>query len=129
MQLTLPIYHTISRPRAGDKTIYLALNWYRNAYHYEQNSVKTAYHSVVASQLPTPVTTFTTFHIHYQLFYKTATSDPSNCISIIEKFLLDALQEHLVIPNDNVVHHRSSSWEVISQDRDNPRIVATITPA
>ena len=129
MHLTLPIYHTFRRPRAGDKTILLTLNWYRNAHHYEQNSVKSAYHSVVASQLPADATTFSTFHTHYRLFYKNSASDPSNIIPIIEKCLLDALQEHHIIPNDNVQYHLSSSWEIASQDTIDPRVEVTISGA
>lgn len=129
MELVLPIYHTLHRPKAGDKTFLLSLSWYRNAYHQEQNSVKHAYHEVVANQLPTPTTPLLAFRTHYQLYYKNPASDPSNIITIIEKFLLDALQEHHIITNDNAKYHLSSSWEVISQDRDNPRVVVTITPA
>ncbi len=53
-------------------------------------------------------------------------SDAPNIVAVIDKFLLDALQESNVIENDNVQHYIRSSWEVVAQDRVNPRIEVEI---
>jgi hypothetical protein len=39
---------------------------------------------------------------------------------------MDALQESGVIDNDNVQHYLYSSWEVVGQDKNNPRIEVAI---
>lgn len=126
MQLTLPIYHTIEKKRSANKTILVALNWYRNAFYHEQNSVKQEYHELVSNQVTD--FKFTQFTIHYKLYYKNPICDPSNIVAIVEKFLLDALQSSRVIPNDSVKYHLGSSWEVVGQDKDNPHIEAVISP-
>lgn len=125
MQLTLPIYHTIEKKRSADKTILLGLNWYRNAYHFEQNKVKQAYHDLVHSQVGD--SQFEQFTIQYLLYYKNSVCDPSNIIALVEKFLLDALQSINTIPNDTVKYHLGSSWKVVGQDTINPRVEVTIT--
>lgn len=124
MQLTLPIYHTIEKKRSANKIILLALNWYRNAFYHEQNSVKQEYHELVSNQVTD--FKFTQFTIHYKLYYKNPICDPSNIVAIVEKFLLDALQSSRVIPNDSVKYHLGSSWEVVGQDKDNPRVEVII---
>lgn len=124
MQLTLPIYHTIEKKRSANKTILLGLNWYRNAYHFEQNKVKQAYHELVHSQVGD--SQFEQFTIQYLLYYKNSVCDPSNIIALVEKFLLDALQSTNTIPNDTVKYHLGSSWEVVGQDKDNPRVEVII---
>ena len=126
MTLTLPIYHTIERKKSADKIILLALNWYRNAFYHEQNSVKQEYHELVSQQVTD--SKFTQFTIHYKLYYKNPICDPSNIVAIVEKFLLDALQSSNVIPNDSVKFHLGSSWEVVEQSKSNPRIEAVISP-
>lgn len=121
MQLTLPIYY--SKPKGKAKTFLVALNWYRNAYHIEQNDVKRYYHTLVTEQLEkTQYEQLPTFKVHYKLFYKNKICDPSNIIAIVEKFTLDALKDVNVIIDDNVQYHLSSSWEVVEQDKENPRV-------
>ena len=47
-------------------------------------------------------------------------------VAVIDKFLLDALQEHNIIVQDNIQYYIASSWEVVAQDRVNPRIEVEI---
>ena len=119
--LTLPIY-------AGVKKKYLlSLNWLQDAHYRGRNKVKQEFHTMIGKNLPkdwellkSPLET------HYKVYYKNKLSDAPNIVAVIDKFLMDALQEHGVIVQDNVQHYVKSSWEVIEQDRDNPRIIVTI---
>lgn len=118
---TLPIYWN-----NGKKTILLSQNWFRNAYFYEQNRAKQDFHRLVAAQLSGVVPIPGTFSLGLSLYYKNSNCDPSNIVSIIEKFFLDALQEHNIIVNDNVKYHLGSTYTVLGQDKTNPRIEITI---
>ena len=123
MQLTLslPIYWS-----SGKSTHLVGMNWFRNIHFHVKAKVKRDYHELVLNQsLNMPK--LTTFKTHYKLYYKSAVCDPSNIISLIEKFALDGLIEAGVLTNDNVNFHLSSSWEVISQDKSDPRVEITIT--
>ena len=66
--------------------------------------------------------------MHYDLYYKNANCDGANIVALIEKVVLDCLQEHNIIPNDTVKHHLGSSWSVIAQDKLDPRVEIHITP-
>ena len=121
LELKLPIYVGKNPPKL------LGMNWYSNAHYRTANAVKQEYHKAIGKILPkdfvclkSPVRT------SYRLYYKNKLSDANNIISITEKFLLDALQEHGIIVNDNVQHYIKSSWEVVEQDRDNPRVEVLI---
>ena len=61
------------------------------------------------------------------MYYKNPNCDGANIISLIEKFTLDALQENGVIVNDTVKNHKGTMWEVIGQDKENPRCEIKIT--
>ncbi len=121
--ITLPIYWY-----NGKKTILLSQNWYRNAYFYEQNRAKQEFHSLVADQLSGVVPITGTFSLEMSLYYKNPNCDLSNVCSIIEKFTLDALQQHEIITNDSVKFHLGSLSQVMGQDKVNPRCEITITP-
>lgn len=129
LQLSLPIYWTKHFKTKPPKTVLLGMNWFRNAFHFDQNAAKQDYSELVANQLPTPVPAFTTFTVHYDLYYKSPASDASNTIALIEKFTLDALKTANIITDDNVKYHLGSSYSVIAQDKDNPRVIITIQEA
>ena len=119
--LNLPIYWS-----SGKSTHLVGMNFFRNAHYHVKAKMKRDYHALIENQsLSMPkLTTFTT---HYKLYYKSAVCDPSNIISLIEKFALDGLIEAGVLTNDNVNFHLSSSWEVVTQDKSDPRVEITIT--
>lgn len=121
--ITLPIYWNNSK-----KTILLSQNWFRNAHFYEQNRAKQEFHQLVSDQLEGISPISGQFRLELSLYYKNPNCDPSNICSIIEKFLLDALQEHKIIVNDNVKYHLGSTYSVIGQDKTNPRCEIIILP-
>jgi hypothetical protein len=125
MILELPIYWTKKYKTKKDKTCLMSLNWYRNAHHFDQNKMKKDYHELVHKQIDdTKISS--TFKLKIEIYYKNPSCDGANIAALIEKVTLDALQEENVIINDNVQYHLGSSWEVLGQDKDNPRCLITI---
>lgn len=120
INLTLPIYFGVR------KKYMLGLNWYGTSHYRARNKVKQDFHKMIDKslsedyKLKSPITT------SYRLYYKNKLSDAGNIVSVIDKFLLDALQETGIIVNDNVQHYIESTWKVIEQDRINPRIEVEI---
>lgn len=123
----LPIYWTQKYKTKPDKTVLAGMNWYRNAFYHAQNAMKKEFHELVVEQLPDEVVEGK-YRLHLQIYYKNATCDGSNIAALIEKFSLDALQEHNTVVDDNVKYHMGTTWEIIEQDKTNPRCVVTVIP-
>jgi len=126
MIIELPIYWVKRFKTKPDKTILAGMNWYRNAHHFDQNKMKKDYHELVHKQVDNTRIS-STFKLHIGIYYKNSSCDGANIAALMEKVALDALQEENVIINDNVQYHLGSSWEVLGQDKDNPRCLITIT--
>ena len=115
LNITLPIYFGVR------KKYMIGMNWYSTAHYRARNKVKQEFHKMVGkvvsnNKIKSP------FKTHYKLYYKNRICDACNIVAVIDKFLLDALQEYEVIDEDNVQHYLASSWEVVEQDKENPRI-------
>lgn len=126
MTVILPIYYTQEFKIKPNKTSLVGMNLYRNAHHFLQNNMKKYFQDLVIEQLPPVVEVVQQFTVTYKLYYKSPVCDASNVVALIEKFYLDAIKEHGLIIDDNVNYHISSSWQVIAQDKTNPRIEVTI---
>lgn len=126
MTVILPIYYTQEFKTKPNKTSLVGMNLYRNAHHFLQNNMKKHFQDLVIEQLPSVVEVIQQFTVAYKLYYKSPVCDASNIVALIEKFYLDAIKEHGLIIDDNVNYHISSSWQVIAQDKTNPRIEVTI---
>lgn len=122
-KLELPIYYTKHFKTKKDKTFLVGLNWYRNAHYFIQNEVKKYYHELVSLALRDfVVDTLTSYRVKYRLYYKNPSSDLMNVVSIIDKFLNDAIQDLGLVKNDNVKFYKKCFIEVVKQDKDNPRV-------
>ena len=128
MTLILPIYYTKNYVRKPSKTFLVNMNWYRNAFHHLSNEVKTYYHDLVKEQVKDSDETFNKYTLHTKVFYKNKSCDGRNIVPVIEKFVLDALQEAEVTTEDTVKEDLGGSWEVADQDKDNPRVEIEIIP-
>ncbi len=126
MTVILPIYYTQEFKTKPNKTSLVGINLYRNAHHFLQNNMKKHFQDLVIEQLPPVVEVIQQFTVTYKLYYKSPVCDASNIVALIEKFYLDAIKQHGLIIDDNVNYHISSSWQVIAQDKTNPRIEVTI---
>ena len=120
LKITAPIYYGVR------KKYMLGLNWLQDAHYRSRNIVKQQFSTNIGKVLPNGVKLNSPIETSYKVYYKNKKSDAGNIVAVTEKFLLDALQEHGVIIEDNVQHYTKSSWEVCEQDRDNPRIEVTI---
>ena len=123
--LTLPIYWVDEKKTKPSSTHLIGMNFYRNAFYHTKNKMKKDIEELAINQLPSDIT-FTQFTVDYSLFYKNPSSDGSNVVALIEKFLLDALQANNTVTNDNVKYHLGSTWSIGGQDKTNPRIEITI---
>ena len=118
IRLSLPVYYQKTR----SKKILVSLNWYRNSHYQELNKVKKYYNHLIAYALKPCKHTFDKYTINYTYFYKNISSDALNVISVIDKFLQDALQDAGVIKNDNVKFYMGGIIMPSVYDKDNPRL-------
>jgi len=104
----------------------LGLNWLQDAHYRARNLVKQQFTENIGKILPKDCVLNSPIETHYKVYYKNKVSDAGNIVAVTEKFLMDALQVHNVIEEDNVQHYTKSSWEVVGQDRHDPRVEVTI---
>ena len=65
--------------------------------------------------------------VSYMLYPSNSSCDLMNVVSVIDKFLNDALQDCGVIVNDNIKFYKHMIATVKEIDKDNPRIEIKIT--
>ena len=120
IKLELPVYWQEKK----DKTVLVSMNKYRNYPYFTQNRLKRDYHSLIKSfvlkQKFEPLRG--EYEIRYKLYYKNSKCDMANIISMIDKFLNDALKENGIIADDNVKIYKKITGEVAGQDKRNPRV-------
>jgi len=87
-----------------NKTISLNLNWYRNAYFQDKNKVKI---QVAEYLLKYTFPKYTSkIKIDFVVYFKdNRRRDVSNFESIANKFIVDALVERGIIPDDDFKHY------------------------
>lgn len=122
--ITLPIYWA----QSGSKTVLVSMNAYRNWHFHTSNKFKREFHELVGKQLDGIVPIQGQFYLDISIYYKNPNCDGANIAALIEKVVLDALQEHSIIVNDNVNYHLGSTWSIAGQDKTNPRAEITFTP-
>ena len=123
MKLTLPIYYKTKKSK-----ILVGMNKYERMYFIDRNNMKEYYYSLIRSivgrrSVEGKITT------HYTLYYKNKLSDAPNVVAVIDKMLMDGLQECGAIKDDNVQHYISSSWSLGGEDKNNPRIEIKVVGA
>ena len=120
INMELPIYWQEKK----DKAVLVSMNKYRNYPYFTQNRLKRDYHSLIKSFILKkkfePLGAG--YEIRYKLYYKNSNCDMTNVISMIDKFLNDALKENGIIADDNVKIYKKITGEVAEQDKQNPRI-------
>lgn len=121
ISIVLPIYWAQTK----SKTVLVSMNAYRNWHYHTSNKFKKEFTELVTSQLDS-CTIPSPFKVDIKIHYKNSACDGSNVASLIEKVLLDALQEGKVITQDSVKHHTGTTWTIAGQDKTNPRCEITI---
>lgn len=122
IKLELPIYANTTKK----KIQLIGLNWYRNTHFQTETQVKKYYHQLIFSSLNKNDKINGKIKVHYRLYYKNSKSDLMNVVSVIDKYLLDALQEAKIIENDNVLNYCECHIEVAGQDKNNPRLMVIL---
>lgn len=126
IKLELPIYQNISTGRGKNKknkTILMSMNGYRNWHYQTECKMKHIYTDLVKTRLKHVKSNLKGFiRVSYNLYYKDKRMDLMNVISIIDKYLMDALQEMKIIENDNVRNYIECVSRVAGEDRANPRV-------
>lgn len=122
IKIVLPIYWQQTKK----KTVLVSMNAYRNWHYHTSNSFKQEFTELVTNQLNSCKIN-SPYKLDIKIFYKNSNCDGANITALIEKVLLDALQKSNIVVNDSVKHHIGSSWEIVSQDKINPRCEITIT--
>ena len=127
IKLELPIYHTFQRKTKKDTKILVGMNWYRNAHFRNSNQVKQYYHKLIHSKVTQSQKLKNKYMVSYTLYPSNSNCDLMNVVSVIDKFLNDALQDCGVVINDNIKFYKSMTAGVKEIDKYNPRIEIKIT--
>lgn len=121
-----PLFVMLPRKTKKAKRVSLNMNTYRNLHHRTSNDAKKAYTKIVSEQLidldiQTPV------EITYKV-YKGSNRrlDKMNVISVVSKFLLDAITEYGCWEDDNDIYVKTETILPTELDRVNPRVEVII---
>ena len=121
-----PLFVMLPRKTKAAKRVSLNMNTYRNLHHRTSNDAKKAYTELVREQLidldiQTPV------EITYKV-YKASNRrlDKMNVISVVSKFLLDAITEYGCWEDDNDMYVKTETILPTELDRVNPRVEVII---
>ena len=123
--ISLPIYYS-SKVKGRQKLILVGMNIFMRMHYHPRNALIKHYYTLIKHQIRGVRSIKGKIAVHYSLFYKNKICDAPNVIAVIDKILLDALQEFGVIEQDDCQHYVKSSWEVVEQDRKNPRVEVTL---
>ena len=122
IKLELPIYHTFQRKTKKDTKILVGMNWYRNAHFRNSNQIKKFYHELIFVKVLKAQRIKGSYQVEYLLYPSNANCDLMNVVSVIDKFLNDALQDCGVVVNDNIKFYKHMIATVKEVDKLNPRI-------
>ena len=121
-----PLFVMLPRKTRASKRVSLNMNTYRNLHHRTSNDAKKAYTKLISEQLidldiQTPV------EITYKV-YKASNRrlDKMNVISVVSKFLLDAITEYGCWEDDNDIYVKTETILPTELDRVNPRVEVII---
>lgn len=118
MKFSVPLRVKISK----NKYFILNLNNYRNAHYRVLTSAKRTFTDYILD-LDVPFTPFTKCRLHYKYYPASNRSyDSMNVVSIVDKFVCDALIKKGVIRDDNYKIVEFPTFTPMPVDRDNPRM-------
>lgn len=123
IKVTIPVYYTHKT-----KTFLISDNWFRNAFHYQQNQVKVHVSKIIALQLRKykHIKISGKYTVEYRYYFKNRNSDLTNVTSRASKFFNDTLQDVGIVKKDNVQYLIQEINTVATLDKLNPRIEAFV---
>jgi len=122
-----PVMVVLPRKTKKDKRYSLNLNTFRNTHYLVNNQAKHIYKELMETKLKGKVFK-TPIELTFTLFKKTRRrSDRANVLSIVEKFLCDAMVEYGCIEDDADEFITSQHYYSGEIDKENPRVEIVIT--
>ena len=117
-----PLFVMLPRKSKEDKKVLLNMNTYRNLHHRTSNDAKKMYSKVLSEQLE-GLTIQTPVEITYKV-YKASNRllDKMNVVSVVSKFLLDAITNYGCWEDDNDNYVKKETILPTELDRENPRV-------
>ena len=121
-KIVSPLFVMLPRKTKTDKKVFLNMNTYRNLHHRTSNDVKKLYTELLREQLDglaiqTPV------EITYKVLKGSKRRlDKMNVISVVSKFLLDAITECGCWEDDNDDYVKTETILPTELCRENPRV-------
>lgn len=117
-----PLFVMLPRKSKSDKRVSLNMNTYRNLHHRTSNDAKKTYTTLLGEQL-NGLTIQTPVEITYKV-YKASNRllDKMNVVSVVSKFLLDAITEYGCWEDDNDKFVKKETILPTELDRVNPRV-------
>ena len=117
-----PLFVMLPRKSKEDKKVLLNMNTYRNLHHRTSNDAKKKYSKVLGEQLE-GLTIQTPVEITYKV-YKASNRvlDKMNVVSVVSKFLLDAITNYGCWEDDNDNYVKKETILPTELDRENPRV-------
>jgi Holliday junction resolvase RusA-like endonuclease len=121
-----PLFVELPRKTKANKKVYLNMNTYRNLHHRISNDAKILYKELLREQLQ-DLTIKTPVEVTYKVFKKTNRKlDKMNVVSVVSKFLLDAITEYKCWIDDNDDYVKTETILPTELDKINPRVEITI---
>jgi len=109
------------------KDFILNLNNYRNTHYRSLNTTKINYKAVMKEQIE-GLPEFEVITVHYTIYPASRRrTDLGNVVSVHKKYFEDALVEFGRIPDDDYTHIIFNSESFGNVDKENPRVVITIS--
>lgn len=121
-KIVSPLYVLVPRRLKKDRKIALNLNIYRNLHHSVNGLAKKVYTEMMRDQLQN-LNIKTPVEITYQVFKPTKRIlDKMNVVSVVSKFLLDAITSYGCWEDDNDNFVKTETILPTEIDRSNPRV-------
>ena len=117
-----PLFVTLSRKTVKDKRVSLNMNTYRNLHHRVNNNAKKVYFEELREQLE-GLSIQTPVEITYKVYKASKRRlDKMNVVSVVAKFLLDAITDYGCWEDDNDDYVKKETILPTELDRENPRV-------
>lgn len=117
-----PLFVTLSRKTVKDKRVSLNMNTYRNLHHRVNNNAKKVYFEELREQLE-GLSIQTPVEITYKVYKASKRRlDKMNVVSVVAKFLLDAITDYGCWEDDNDDYVKKETILPTELDRERPRV-------
>ena len=126
MKIISPLYIDLPRVRTKPKRVYLNMNSYGNTNTFTNNEVKKAYLEAIREQIEGKVI-HTPIEVKYKVYKQSKRRlDKLNVVSVVSKYLMDALVNLGCIEDDNDDFVKTEIILPTELDKENPRVEIVI---